>query len=226
MTPAAPPPTADELAQPRVPVSDIQLKVIGSRLGEWLAIVLRADQGDSADVDLYNAMATKWFGVVCQVLRDTKSSYDAEHAARLAAARELAIWRDNHNRDDAFQEWAQTYLDSGRWAGHDRADAVKQELLERDDQLKQAEARAQERLELQMSYERLFQQTRVELAQAEARQASLEAALTEALDELADAIPYVGEHFNKKWGYAETVARLRLVLQGASASQPVAGGGE
>lgn len=32
-------------------------------------------------------------------------------------------------RDREFQEWAQGYLDGGTWAGHDRADAVKQELL-------------------------------------------------------------------------------------------------
>ena len=39
------------------------------------------------------------------------------------------IWADDVM---PFMEWAQSYLDSGRWAGHSMFDAVKTEILERD----------------------------------------------------------------------------------------------
>jgi len=52
-------------------------------------------------------------------------------------------------RDDRFQEWAQSYLNSGRWAGHDRADAIKTELLARDEEVK----RLRTALERLASYE-------------------------------------------------------------------------
>jgi hypothetical protein len=45
---------------------------------------------------------------------------------------EIEAARDLIRRDAEFQAWAQSYLDSGKWAGHDRSDAVKQELLARD----------------------------------------------------------------------------------------------
>ena len=34
-----------------------------------------------------------------------------------------------------FREWAQEYLDGGRWAGYDYYTAIKTELLERDKQV-------------------------------------------------------------------------------------------
>jgi hypothetical protein len=55
--------------------------------------------------------------------------------------RELKDLRWLANQRRPFQEWAQEYLDGGRWAGHHYGDAVKTELLERDAQL--AEARAE-----------------------------------------------------------------------------------
>jgi len=50
------------------------------------------------------------------------------------------------------------------------------------------------------------------LAVAEAEVTILRQALAEALDEFADAIPYIDEYFDWKWGYTETVKRLREVL--------------
>lgn len=35
-----------------------------------------------------------------------------------------------------FREWAQQYLDGGRWAGFDYFTAIKTELLERDEEVK------------------------------------------------------------------------------------------
>jgi hypothetical protein len=51
------------------------------------------------------------------------------------ALEDVAAARDIIRANAVFQEWAQQYLDSGRWAGHDRADAIKTELLERDREL-------------------------------------------------------------------------------------------
>ena len=48
--------------------------------------------------------------------------------------------RDYREADDRFQEWAQGYLRPGQWAGHDRADAIKQELLARDEEVKRLRA--------------------------------------------------------------------------------------
>jgi hypothetical protein len=52
----------------------------------------------------------------------------------------VAALRRYREKDDRFQEWAQSYLDSGRWAGHDRADAIKQVLLARDEEVKRLRA--------------------------------------------------------------------------------------
>ena len=46
--------------------------------------------------------------------------------------RDIGVTREKLQEGAAFEEWAQAYLDSGRWAGHRRDDAVKTELLERD----------------------------------------------------------------------------------------------
>jgi len=54
---------------------------------------------------------------------------EAENA-RLAA--ELDCAKRKLHETDIFNEWAQHYLDSGKWAGHRYDDAVKQELLARD----------------------------------------------------------------------------------------------
>jgi hypothetical protein len=54
-------------------------------------------------------------------LVDLANMLSDQHAAR-------RIIKDERD----FDAWAQSYLDSGRWAGHSNSDAVKQELLERD----------------------------------------------------------------------------------------------
>lgn len=60
---------------------------------------------------------------------------DAESVSRLQEENarlkgEIEPAKDLIASDAAFQEWAQGHLKSWKWAGHDRADAVKQELLE------------------------------------------------------------------------------------------------
>lgn len=44
----------------------------------------------------------------------------------------------------------------------------------------------------------------------------LAAALKEAVEELDDMVPYVSDYFRAKWGYDETIARLRSVLESFS----------
>lgn len=63
-----------------------------------------------------------------------KEYVSAEDYARLEAERDALqkthdAAKDIIERDRLFQEWAQGYLDSCKWAGHDRADAVRQELV-------------------------------------------------------------------------------------------------
>lgn len=78
-----------------------------------------------------------------QFERDRMVEWRQQTEAELAEARrsvetlqaEVEAARELIRRDAAFQEWAQGYLDSGRWAGHDRSDAIKAELLERDQQV-------------------------------------------------------------------------------------------
>lgn len=75
---------------------------------------------------------------------------EAAHAAIDWHRSEFSAATDIIERDKSFQEWAQGYLDSARWAGHDRSDAIKTELLERDaqvDGLKHAVADATAALE-------------------------------------------------------------------------------
>ena len=52
------------------------------------------------------------------------------------------------------------------------------------------------------------------------RIAELEAAFAEALDEFDDALGYVPAWAMDKWGYRETVARLRKVQGGAPSAEP------
>jgi len=70
----------------------------------------------------------------------TIESIDGEWAARYAALqvenerlqvenRVIVAARAILERDREFQEWAQGHLDAAKWAGHDRSDAVRQELL-------------------------------------------------------------------------------------------------
>lgn len=67
-------------------------------------------------------------------------------AALAAQQTEIDAARELIRLNASFQEWAQGYLDSGRWAGHDRADAVRLELLESDAEITRLTA---ERDELQ-----------------------------------------------------------------------------
>lgn len=57
-----------------------------------------------------------------------------------------------------------------------------------------------------------------EAADLRARVTVLEASLGEALDEFEDALPYVEEQFVEKWGYRETLARLRTALPAKGAT--------
>ena len=53
-----------------------------------------------------------------------------------------------------------------------------------------------------------------------ARVTELEAALKEALDEIDDVLGYVGRYHVEKWGYRETVARLRKVQGVEPSAEP------
>jgi hypothetical protein len=48
----------------------------------------------------------------------------------------VSTLRNFREDDDRFQEWAQGYLESAQWGGHNRADAIKQTLLARDEEVK------------------------------------------------------------------------------------------
>jgi hypothetical protein len=50
------------------------------------------------------------------------------------------VWAENA---EPFMTWAQSYLDSGRWAGHDLFDAIRVEMIERDAQLADARHRGE-----------------------------------------------------------------------------------
>jgi hypothetical protein len=63
------------------------------------------------------------------LLDQLTASADALAEARQELQTRREQWTEH---ESPFHEWAQSYLDSARWAGHDRADAIKVELLERD----------------------------------------------------------------------------------------------
>lgn len=44
-------------------------------------------------------------------------------------------------------------------------------------------------------------------------EAGLRAALLEAIEELEDMLPYVPEYFAQKWGYRESIDKLKAVLE-------------
>jgi hypothetical protein len=74
-----------------------------------------------------------------------ESQYKEIHATIAELRREVEAEKLFRRRALApFLEWAQSYLYSGRWAGHDMFDAIKTELLERDAELAQAQADARE----------------------------------------------------------------------------------
>jgi hypothetical protein len=52
----------------------------------------------------------------------------------------VSALRNYREEDDRFQEWAQGYLESAQWGGHNRADAIKQTLLARDEEVKRLRA--------------------------------------------------------------------------------------
>lgn len=92
-------------------------------------------------------------GVIIATFFKLRGEIEAQLAERLAETRaEIEPARALIARDAAFQEWAQSYLPSWKWAGHDRADAIKQELLERDAQLAETRAKV-ERVERLLSEE-------------------------------------------------------------------------
>lgn len=71
------------------------------------------------------------------------SSYAAKAANFRAAAdalRSLPAAQELIQHDAEFQEWAQGYLNAARWAGHDRSDAIRTELLERDAEVRSLKA--------------------------------------------------------------------------------------
>lgn len=51
-------------------------------------------------------------------------------------------WSESKIRQ--FREWAQEYLDGGRWAGFDYFTAIRTELLERDAEVKALHAKVSE----------------------------------------------------------------------------------
>jgi hypothetical protein len=61
----------------------------------------------------------------------------------------VSALRDFRAEFDKFAEWARPYLDSGSWGGHSILDAIKQELLARDAEVK----RLREALDMR-NYER------------------------------------------------------------------------
>jgi hypothetical protein len=52
----------------------------------------------------------------------------------------VSALRDVRADFDTFAEWAQPYLDSGLWGGHSILDAIKTELLARDEEVKRLRA--------------------------------------------------------------------------------------
>jgi len=49
---------------------------------------------------------------------------------------EIEEFKKDHHKHDVFTEWANSYLDSGRWAGYDIEVAIKTVILEKDAELK------------------------------------------------------------------------------------------
>lgn len=78
-----------------------------------------------------------------QERKHTNDYIKALHRAereRDRAQQELNQHREVRAQYAPFEEWAQSYLDAGRWAGHMRADAIKTELLERDAEIERLRA--------------------------------------------------------------------------------------
>jgi hypothetical protein len=62
----------------------------------------------------------------------------------------VSALRDVRADFDAFAEWAGPYLDAGSWGGHSILDAIKQETITRDEEVKRLRAlcaRAAEKLD-------------------------------------------------------------------------------
>lgn len=64
--------------------------------------------------------------------------------ALLAAAQRVQELEQFKIDGDPFRDWAQSYLDGGRWAGHQLDDAIKAELLERDAEVSRLRAKVAE----------------------------------------------------------------------------------
>lgn len=100
---------------------------------ERAEVQLDSAQLECASLEAENARLQHDNSALCALrdeLEDAKGRLTAENA-RLRD--ELRAARDYDTEHVApFQVWAQTYLNSARWAGHSRFDAIKTELLERD----------------------------------------------------------------------------------------------
>jgi hypothetical protein len=70
----------------------------------------------------------------CLAIQELDERGARELMRHLLALRD--VWTTNV---EPFMAWAQTYLDGGRWGGHDVFDAIKTELIERDMVLKAGE---------------------------------------------------------------------------------------
>ncbi len=111
-------------------------------------------------------------------------AYVCEEADRLIQAlrQDTEAARALIRRDAEFQEWAQGYLDAGKWAGHDRSDAIKTELLERDAEV---QALRQSIDELQKRYVNTRESLRAQLGGAERRADRAEAEVQALREELS-----------------------------------------
>lgn len=114
-------------------------------------------QADEQEIDaLKTALATaNERAVLAERLVENMGFQGAADIHKLTAAL-LAEqqWRMEHA--EPFLEWAQAYLDSGRWAGHDMFDAIKTELLERDAKVVTLLEQRAEHLELDADEDKAF----------------------------------------------------------------------
>lgn len=77
---------------------------------------------------------------VCELVTRLREE-DVPYANHLfkAAADTIEALVENLREVGPVREWAQSYVNAGRWAGHDSLDAVKTELLERDSLVRRLE---------------------------------------------------------------------------------------
>lgn len=129
---------ADPIAAQVAPLTDAEQKELAS-----LFDALLLPDFTQREREIARAVACATLAHARAAHADAQQQLEAQLAEaerqREEAERQVESARDLIRADDDFQTWAQSYLDAGRWAGHDRSDAIKTELLERDKQLAEAE---------------------------------------------------------------------------------------